>query len=164
MVLLKKGTIAAALLMGSLCFGQAAFAQQATTPATQKAQTSQKFSDADLQQFINANLKATEIQKKGREDMVAAIKEQNLTPERFNELAQAHQQKKLDEVAKDPEEIAAFSNAAQAVIKVQPVTKTKVDEAIKAEGLTVEKYEAMLNAFENDPAVKAKVAALMSKQ
>ena len=141
MVLIKKGTIAAAFVVASMSFGHAAFAQQATTPQTEQQQSSQKFSDADLEKFVEANTSVTEIQKASRDSVIAAIEDENLTLDRFNELAKAHQAQKLQEVAENTEEIAAFSNAAQRVVKIQPETRERVQEAIKEEGLTVEQYE-----------------------
>jgi hypothetical protein len=163
---MKKGSIAAAFVAASFCFGPAAFAQQETTaPAeTTQQQTEQKFSEEELKSFVEANTKATEIQKEGREAVVATIEEQNLTLDRFNELAKAHQQKKLQETAENPEEIAAFSNAAQAVVKIQPETKEKVEQVIEEEGLTVEKYEAMLQAYQQDEAMQAQVRTILSEQ
>jgi len=165
MVLMKKGSIAAAFVAASICFGPAAFAQQAsTTPAAESAQqqTTQQFSDDELKSFVEANTKATEIQKEGREAVVAAIEGQNLTFDRFNEMVKAHQEKRLKEVAEDPKEIAAFSNAAQAVVKIQPETKEKVEAAIKEEGLTVEKYETIMKAYEQDEAVQAKIREIVN--
>jgi hypothetical protein len=163
---MKKGSIAAAFVAASFCFGPAAFAKQENTaPAeTSQQQTEQKFSEEELKSFVEANIKATEIQKEGREAVVATIEEQKLTLDRFNELAKAHQQKKLQETAENPEEIAAFSNAAQAVVKIQPETMKKVEQAIEEAGLTQEKYDAILKAYEQDEAVKAQVQAIVSAQ
>lgn len=166
MVSMKKGSIAAAFAAASLCFGPAALAGRVTSaPAeTSPQQTEQKYSEEELKSFVEANTKATEVQKEGREEVVAAIEEQELTFDRFNELAKAHQQKKLKETAKSPEEISAFSNAAQAVVRIQPETKEKVKKAVEETGLTMEKYEAILKDYEQNETVKAQVQAIVSKQ
>ncbi|GAB3536707.1 hypothetical protein GCM10027443_27710 [Pontibacter brevis] len=164
MVLIKKGTLAAVVVAASMSFGQAAFAQQAATPQTEtQQQSAQEFSDADLEKFVEANSTVTEIQKASRDSLVAAIESENLTVDRFNELAKAHRAQKLEEVAEDTEEISAFSNAAQRVVKIQPETRERVQEAIEEEGLTVEKYEKIMAAYESDPAVKAKIQEVVSK-
>ncbi|ARS34283.1 DUF4168 domain-containing protein [Pontibacter actiniarum] len=162
MVLFKKGTIAAAFVATSLCFGQAAFAQQ--TAAPQEQQTSQTYSDEELRSFLDANTKATEIQKESRTALVSAIEEQDLSVDRFNELAKAHRQKKLEEVAENPEEIAAFSTAAQAIVQLQPEVKEKVEQAIEEEGLTMEEYNNILKAYKEDPAVQAQIRKVMAAE
>lgn len=162
MVLLKKGTIAVALVMSSLCFGHEAFAQEAA--ASQTAQSAQSFSNADLKSFLEANSKATEIQKESRTALVAAIEEQDLSVDRFNELAKAHREKKLEEVAENPEEISAFSNAAQTIVQLQPETRQKVKEAIEEEGLTMEEYNDILTAYKEDPAVQAQIREVLAAE
>ncbi len=163
---MKKGTLAAALLMASFSFGQTAFAQDATAPQTetQEQQDEAKFSDDELRKFINANTVAVELQKEGRQAVVDAIEEANLTLDRFNELAKANRSKTLDEVAENKEEIKAFGDVVRKVVKIQPDTKQKIAKAITDEGLTLEKYESILAAFQEDLAVQTKVKLLLQTE
>ncbi len=163
MVLMKKGSIAAAFVAASLCFGPAAFSQQATASSatTAQQQAGQKFTDDELKSFLAANTKATEIQKEAREAVIAAIENESLTMDRFNELVKAHQQDKLKEVAEGPEEISSFSKAAQAVALIQPDKRGKIEKAIKDEGLTQEKYDALLQAYEKDKAVQERISRIV---
>jgi len=160
---MKKGTLAVLVLMASFCCGHVAIAQpRATVPASSRQQDSLKFSDAELASFIKANTRATEIQKENRAAMVAAIEAENLTLDRFNELVEAHGQNKLKEVAKGSDEISAFGNAAQQVAKMQPKTQQKVQQAIEEQGLNVEKYEAIMQAYEQDPQVQARIQRMVN--
>jgi translation initiation factor 1 (eIF-1/SUI1) len=163
MVLMKKGTLAAALLIASFSFGQTAFAQDAPSPKTE-TQDEVKFSEDELRKFINANTAAVELQKEGRQAVVDAIEEANLTLDRFNELAKANRSKTLDEVAENKEEIKAFGDVVRKVVKIQPDTKQKIAKAITDEGLTVEKYETILAAFQEDLAVQTKVKLLLQTE
>ncbi|MEJ8803515.1 DUF4168 domain-containing protein [Pontibacter sp. H249] len=164
MVLLKKGTIAAAFVVASVFAGQVAFAQDATEPITQEQLDAVEFSDDELQKFIKANTAAVELQKEGRDAVVTAIEEAGLTTDRFNELAQANRQKKLDEVAKDDKEKEAFATVVKNVVKLQPENKQKVEKAITDEGLSMEQYEKINSAFQNDKAVRTKVQLLLQEQ
>lgn len=161
MVLLKKGTIAAAFVVASVFAGQAASAQDAPAPVTQEQLDAVEFSDDELQKFIKANTAAVELQKEGREAVVSTIEEAGLTLDRFNELAQANREKKLDEVAKDDKEKSAFGDAVRAVVKLQPENKQKVDKAITDQGLTLEQYKKIHAAFQKDKAVQTKVQLLL---
>ncbi|PRY08838.1 uncharacterized protein DUF4168 [Pontibacter ummariensis] len=161
MVLIKKGTLAAALVAATLSFGHAAYAQDTPSNQTEAQQTTQKFSEEELEKFVEANTKVTEIQKEGREGIVAAIEEQKLTVDRFNELAKAHRAQKLEEVAENPEEISAFSNAAQNVVKLQPETRDKIQQAIVDSGLTKEKYDTIMQAYESDPEVQVQIRRIV---
>ena len=160
MGLLKKGTIAAAFVVSLMFAGEAAFAQDAP-PVTQEQLDAVAFSDEELGKFIKANTAAVELQKEGREAVVTTIEEAGLTVDRFNELAQANREKKLDEVAKDDQEKQAFGDVVRAVIKLQPENKQKVEKAITDQGLTLEKYKEIHTAFQKDKVVQTKVQLIM---
>ncbi|TPE44216.1 DUF4168 domain-containing protein [Pontibacter mangrovi] len=164
MVFKKTGTIAAALLVASVYFGNTAYAQEATPNATAQAASDQEFTDQELQSFVAANTAVTELQKASRDTMVAVIEGHSLTLERFNELAKAHRAQKLDEVAENPEEIASFSEAAQEVVKIQPETREKVQQAIEEQGLTKEKYDAMMKAYREDPEVQKQIRKIVAQK
>lgn len=147
-----------------MCFGSAAYAQEAaaTPDGAAQEQAQEKYSEEDLQKFVEANSIVTEIQKAGRDTMVAVIEENSLTLERFNELAKAHRAKKLDEVAENPEEVASFGSAAREVVKLQPLTKEKVEQAVEEQGLTMEKYNALMKAYKEDPEVQNQVRKIVA--
>ncbi|MHA6248750.1 DUF4168 domain-containing protein [Pontibacter sp. CAU 1760] len=159
---MKKGSIVAAVVVASMCFGPAAFSQTTTAQgnATQE-QNDSPFSQEELKSFVAANTKATKIQKESRESLIAAIEAEELTVDRFNEMAKAHREKKLKEVAENPEEIAAFSNAAQAIVKLQPETKEKIKQAIEGEGLTMEKYDTIMKAYEQDEDLQVEIRRIV---
>ncbi len=160
---MKKGSIMAAVVAASMCFGPAVFSHPTTTTqrdATQE-QNDKQFSEEELKSFVDANTRATEIRQEGREALVATIEEEDLTVDRFNELAKAHRQKKLKEVAENPEEIAAFSNAAQAIVKLKPQTKAKVKQAIEDEGLTMARYETIMKAYQQDEDLQLEIRRIV---
>ncbi|MBC5992635.1 DUF4168 domain-containing protein [Pontibacter cellulosilyticus] len=163
MVLLKKGTIAAAFVVASMFAGQAAFAQDTEAPITKEQLEAVEFSDDELSKFIKANTAAVELEKQGREAVVTTIEGTGLTVDRFNELAQANRDKKLDEVAKDDEK-KAFGDAVRGVLKLRPENKQKVEKAITDQGLTLEQYNKIHAAFQKDKAVQAKVQLLLQEK
>ncbi|MCC9134835.1 DUF4168 domain-containing protein [Pontibacter silvestris] len=161
-----KGIFTSTLVIAAMCFGHTAFSQETATPQqdeTQQQQGDQKFTDTELEQFIEANKKATTIQKENQQEMISAIEGENLTVDRFNEIAKAHQQQKTDELGATPEEMASFNKAAQQVVEMQPAAKEEVEQAVQEEGLTMEKYEEILTAFNQDPEVKTRVQQLLNQ-
>ncbi|WP_169711826.1 DUF4168 domain-containing protein [Henriciella litoralis] len=109
---LRAPTIAA-FAAATACFGGAAVAQQANeAPAAQPGQVQiEPVTDAEISQFVaanqqvgeiateaNAELQAAEdqaaaqtLQAEARQDMIAAIKDEGLTAERFTQIAQLAQ-------------------------------------------------------------------------
>ena len=157
-----KKILLGAFLLGASCYGQAASAQQTDLPQ-QEVQQEDKFSETELTQFLQATTKVTTIQKEGQQTMLNLIEEANMDVEQFNKFAQAQREQKLDDIGATPEQLAAFDKAAQQIMEIQPAVKENVKKAIEEEGLTEDKYKAIVTAYQQDEAVKAKVHELMAR-
>jgi len=160
----KLRATAVAVLMLAIT-GAGAFAQQTTTPQTQpQQQAKQDFTDAEVKQFADANMRLMTMQKESETKMTGILEEEKLGLDKFNEMAKAHQQQKLTEVKATPEEFAAFNRAAQRIVEMQPALQQQAEEAIKKDGMTVEKYQAMVAVYQQDPSLQEKVNKLMGQQ
>ncbi|WP_233555611.1 DUF4168 domain-containing protein [Pontibacter oryzae] len=155
-----KGAALAALFVAASMAAPEASAQQ-TTPQSQQQQ--QSFSDTDLKQFASASSRLVAVQQKGEKAMMSILEEEKLSIDKFNEMAQAHQQQKLDEVEASAEEKAAFNKAAQRMMELQPTLEKDVEAAIQKEGMTLEKYEQIMIAYRQDEALQQRVNALMQQ-
>ncbi|MCC9165228.1 DUF4168 domain-containing protein [Pontibacter harenae] len=159
----KKAAAAAAVIAFSFS-GQAVFAQNSTQlPQQQQQQVQTDYSDKEIKQFVDANTRLMDVQAESEKVMMTILQEEKLEVNKFNELAQAHQQQQLQEAEATPEEMAAFNKAAQRMIEMQPEVQQKVEKAIVKDGLTMEKYEQMLLAYQQSPAVQAKVNQMMQQ-
>ncbi len=169
-----KGLAVAVLIVGAGTVTNTAFAQkkkQQTPPAQPKTeQTTPQitptttFTDADLKQFAEANNRLMVIQQEGEKAMLAILTEEKLSVEKFSEMAKAHQQQKINEVKATPEEFAAFNRSAQRMMEMQPTMEQDMEKAIVKDGMTVEKYEQIMLAVKQDPAMQAKVQQLMGQK
>ncbi|OKL40685.1 DUF4168 domain-containing protein [Pontibacter flavimaris] len=157
-----KGAALAALICGAVLAAPAAMARQ-TAPQAQPAQP-QNFSDADLQQFADASARLITIQQEGEKAMMGILEEEKLSVDKFNQMAQAHQQQKLSEVEATPEEMAAFNNAAQRLMEMQPTLQKDLETAIQQDGMTLEKFEQIMLAYRQDQAVQQRIDLLMQEK
>ncbi|MBC5994956.1 DUF4168 domain-containing protein [Pontibacter cellulosilyticus] len=168
-----KGIAVAILVAGTCAVTNTAVAQQkgkqkkatpppTETPVQQPAQTG-SFTDAELKQFVDASGRLMEIQKNSEQKMMKILEEEKLSVNKFNEMAQAHQQQKLAEVKATPEETAAFNKAAQRMMEMQPEMQKEVETAIQKDGMTLEKYEQIMVAYRQDPVVQEKINKLMGQ-
>ena len=157
-----KGAAIAALILGFSATGTVAVAQQITPPAQQGVQ--QNFSDADLKQFADASNRLMAIQQEGEKKMIAILQEEKLSIDKFNEMAMAHQLQKIDEVQATAEEKAAFNKAAQRMMEMQPAMQKQVEDAIRKDGMSLEKYEQIMMAYRQNPALQEKVNKIMGKE
>ncbi|MFD2999693.1 DUF4168 domain-containing protein [Pontibacter toksunensis] len=158
-----KGAAIAALILGFSTVGTVATAQQATTPPAQQG-VQQNFSDADLKQFADASNRLMAVQQEGEKTMLGILQEEKLSIDKFNEMAQAHQQQKLAEVSATPEEMAAFNKAAQRMMEMQPAMQKEVETAIQKDGMTLQKYEQIMMAYRQDPALQERINKMMGQQ
>ena len=156
-----KGAALAALVFGATAITPA-IAQQATPPAKQGQQ--QNFTEAELKQFAEANSRLMGIQQEGEKTMMGILQEEKLSVDKFNQMAQAHQQQKLTEVDATPEEMAAFNKAAQRMMELQPKMQKDVEAAIQKDGMSLDKYEQIMIAYRQDPALQERVNSMMQKQ
>ncbi|WP_276499546.1 DUF4168 domain-containing protein [Pontibacter litorisediminis] len=157
-----KGAALAALILSATLAAPAAMAQQ-PTPPTQQAKP-QNFSDADLQQFADASTRLMVVQQEGEKAMMGILEEEKLSVEKFNQMAQAHQQQKLAEVEATPEEMAAFNKAAQRMMEMQPTLQKDLEDAIQKDGMTLEKFEQIMMAYRQDQAVQQRIDQLMQEK
>ncbi|AKD02934.1 DUF4168 domain-containing protein [Pontibacter korlensis] len=157
-----KGAALAALIFGATLAAPASMAQQAT-PQTQQTQP-QNFSDADLKQFADASARLMVVQQESEKAMMGILEEEKLSVDKFNQMAQAHQQQKLNEVDATPEEMAAFNNAAQRMMEMQPTLQKDFETAIQKDGMSLEKYEQIMMAYRQDQTLQQRVDKLMQEK
>ncbi len=134
---------------------------QQTTPPAQQGQTQQNFTDAELQQFADASARLMAVQQEGEKKMMGILQEENLSIDKFNEMAQAHQQQQLDQVEATTEEKAAFNKAAQRMIEMQPEMQKNVEAAIQKDGMSLDKYEQIMIAYRQNEALQQRVNEMM---
>ncbi|WP_439881019.1 DUF4168 domain-containing protein [Pontibacter sp. MBLB2868] len=158
-----KGTAITALILIALALGTTATAQQTSQPAQQQ-QAPQNFTDKELKQFADASNRLMEIQRKGEEKMLKILEEEKLSVDKFNEMAQAHQQEKLDEVVATEQEKTAFNKAAERMMAMQPALQKEVEAAIQKEGMQLDRYEQIMVAYRQDPVLQEKLNKMMAQQ
>lgn len=163
-----KRTIIAALMVSALAFPYNTFAQAIKNKAAQNVipQAAQQaptidFSDAEIKQFADANNRLMAVQQEGEKVMLSILKEEKVEVEKFNVFAKAYQEQKLEEIEATPEELAALNKVAQRIIELQPTIQQDVEKAIVKDGMTLEKYEQIMLAYQNSPALQQKVHKMM---
>ncbi len=135
-------------------------AQEMPAPADAQTGSQESFSDEDIQAFIDVNEKVMEVQKAGEQQMMEAIEKEDIPVDRFNEILMARQQPD-QEVDATPEELAAFSKAAEKVMEVQKDLEAKAIKTIEDQGMKMEKYQQIMMAYQQSPEVQQQVQKLM---
>ncbi len=135
-------------------FSLGSFAQ---VPMQAPAAAPADYSDAELRQFAGAVQKVLNIQEESQYKMMASIEESDLTVDRFNEMLMQGQQEGMEAIEATEEEITAFNSAINEVQQLQQQMQIEMMEAISEEGLEVDQYQGIMQAYETDPDVREKI-------
>ena len=141
-------------------FSLGSFAQ---IPMQAPAAAPADYSDAELRQFAGAVQKVLNIQETNQGKMMASIEDNNLSIDRFNEMLMQGQQQGLDAIDATEEEMTAFNNAINQVQQLQQQMQMEMMDAITEEGLDVQKYQGIMQAYEQNPEIQAKIDALFAE-
>ncbi|MEH6306329.1 DUF4168 domain-containing protein [Olivibacter sp. CPCC 100613] len=143
------GTLALLLtiLTNSVVYGQAPV--QSQTP-----QVKEDFKEEELDQFLNANQKITDIQTEAQGEMVKIIEKEGMSVEKFNTMAEAQQKQDSTVAKQDPKDVAVFQKAAEQINGMQQGLEGKMAKAVEEEGLKVETYLQIAQAYQQSEKVR----------
>ncbi|MFW5658087.1 MAG: DUF4168 domain-containing protein [Bacteroidota bacterium] len=128
-------------------------------PQQQQQQPGGEVSDKELQQFASVAQHLQGINQQAQQEMVAALEKEGLKVERFNELQQAENNQNQVTDATD-KELKQYEVATRELEKIQGESQQKMQEKIKDEGLTENRYQEIYMALQNDPELQEKFQAL----
>ncbi|MFN6943479.1 MAG: DUF4168 domain-containing protein [Cytophagaceae bacterium] len=120
------------------------------------------YTEQELKKFVEVYRKATKIQEKNQDKMVEAIEAEKLDIDRFNTILTAQQQQKTDELEASEEELKAFNNAVQKVVKIQTKMQEEISDYIE-ENLGIKKYDQIVLAYQQDEKVRATIDGIMNQ-
>lgn len=138
----------------TLSFGQQQPALQQQTPPQETIEVS----DAELTKFVNALEKVQELNNESQAQMLTAVKSNDLSVERFNEIHQDSGQ----ESDVTPIEMENFSQAVKKIQAIQVETQQKMQNEIMECGISVERYQEILVAVQTSPELLARVQDSMN--
>ncbi|MDR4987449.1 MAG: DUF4168 domain-containing protein [Bacteroidales bacterium] len=119
------------------------------------------FSDEELKGFANAVVQVISLQQQGQMQMMQKIEEYEMTVQRFNELYMQAMEMPLDEIDGTEAEIEVFIDLTEEIEYIQIELEAVIIGKIEDEGLTVEKYEEIMAAYQQNPEVQQRVQKLM---
>lgn len=163
-----KGFVGKAIIFSfaiAMCFTFEAVAQvPMQQEQQQQAPVQDDFSEEELEQFVGVYMQAAEIQQKNESQMIAAIEEEEMDIDRFNEILMARQnQQNVEEIDATAEEMASFNNAAEKIMAVQQEAQAEIEELIENE-MGSQKYQQIVMAYQQSPEVQEKVNQMLESE
>lgn len=136
---------------------------QAPHQAAPQQEVKEDFSDDEIKTFIKANERIVQVQQEGEQKMMEAIEGEDIDVDRFNQILMSRQNPDQETDA-SPEELTAFSKAAEKVMEVQKELEEKAVKAVEEEGMAIEDYQQIMMAYQQSPKVQQQVEKIMSEE
>lgn len=128
------------------------------------AQSATDFTDQEYAEFVSINLEIIPVQQEAQQEMVKAISDAGLKPQRFQELVQAQRAGNLTDVIDSQEEVASFNVAGQKVLAVQKDMQMEIQESINESQMSMERFQEFSMAYNQSQEVKSKVDQLLAEE
>jgi hypothetical protein len=135
------------------------------SPVQAQPQPAAEVSSEDIEKFARAIAQLQTIQQETQTELLQIVEGQGLTPDRFNQIAEAQQNPQAaTDVEISDEELQSFEQAANESTAVRQQTQTRFQEAVQAEGLEVEQFNQILAAVQQDPALQQEVEQILRSE
>lgn len=155
-----KRKMSALLLCAGLMAGTGAMAQ--TPPPQQVPQQQQQevnVTDAELEKFAEAYQGIQVANQDAQKKMIAVVEGEDLEIGTFNEIHQARMQNQ--QVEATDEDLERHARAVEKIEKMQPEIQAEMEEIITDADLTVDRYQQIATAMQNDPQLQQRLQEIM---
>lgn len=155
------------IILFSLLIFASAFAQEKTQakqePTKEQQQVKTNFSDETLSKFIEASKSIDAIQQKTEQEMIKIVEKENLSVDRFNEIAQTQQNPEVELDVTD-KELKSFEKAVGQFQEIQMQMQSKMENAIKEKNIDVNEYKEIMFAYQQNQEFQQKINSLLQQQ
>jgi hypothetical protein len=135
--------------------GSAVFAQQNQMQQKNQMQMQQQqqvnidVSDAELEKFASAAQMVKQENQKADMEMQKAIQDEGLSVQKFQQIARSQQNPNAETNATE-NDMQSFEAVNKQLQKIQAETRDKIETQIQEEGLTLQRYQKILMAIQQD--------------
>jgi hypothetical protein len=141
-------TFAIFLLTSGILFAQV----QQQTPQMPELPTSADVSDEEIEQIATTIGELEPIQVKAQEQIGAALEEEGISLERFQQMMMAMQNPQMaDQVEITDEEMAIIQNMQPKLMEIQGEAEQEMSAKMEENGLTMQRYRMVVMGAQQDP-------------
>ena len=135
----------------------------AQVPQQMPQQQTTEVSDDEIEQFALAFVEIQNIEQKIQPEMVQIVEDEGIEVQRFNEIMNA-QQDPNQEVDASEDELIKFASANREIEEIQTRAQREMMEKIAESGLSVDRYQEIMVAVRNDPALQQKLQSSIQEE
>jgi phosphoglycerol transferase MdoB-like AlkP superfamily enzyme len=126
-----------------------------TTQVISLPKSSGLASPLELQQFAQAIKQLRSVEMETQKKMAEALKEEGLSPQRFQEIGQRQDNPDSPLTADiSPKDQQRFDKALAKINQIQQDAVPKQNRAVRLQGLTLERFNQIGRAIDQNPALK----------
>lgn len=155
---LKKLRIVAIAIGLMMTAGTATYAQVPAKPAD-----APKFNDAAIKEFVAINKQMMPAQMEAQQQMMAVLQAEDMEPQRFQALAMARQQGKMDDAEATAEELASFKTATEKITTIQQGLQEDMIAAIQESGMDQMEFQKIAMAYQADADMRARIDGMLQE-
>ncbi len=120
------------------------------------------FTDEELKLFVEAVQQIMPLNQISQMQMMGELEDQDISIEKFNEINQALQMGQEPDATQD--EMDAFNIAMDNIEEIQIEFEEILKETIEETGLSFDRYEEIIMAYEEDPELQDRIHNLLEEQ
>jgi len=147
-------------ILSSLLFTGLLFAGTALQAQEPAQEATRVVTDEELAAFATTLQGIQQINQDAQATMISELENQGMDVERFNEIQMASQDPNT-EVELDEKEIKQFEKVATVIQEIQINTQKEMEGYIEKEGLTMQRYQEILQVVQSDPEQLQRLQELM---
>jgi hypothetical protein len=121
-------------------------------------------SDKEVKQFVAARQQVQQVEMATQQEMVGEVNKEEMELNRFNEIMKAQQDPKAEVAPPTEEEMQKVQKIVKTFEDIQLKAQQKMQQSIEEQGLTVERYQQIMNAVQADNELMQKVQESMQPQ
>lgn len=123
----------------------------------------QDISDTQLAQFADAYINIQMQNQEAQQEMIAIIEKEGLDVERFSAIQEASMNPSQESNA-SAEEMKKHEKAIKKLDELQPKFEQKAIDGIEASGITMEQYQSIAAAIQQDQDLQQKLQTILMER
>ncbi len=149
--------VAVLLLLFSDGFVQAQFQQP-------QPQDLPEVTDNELKSFVDASMKAQQIQSEAQIEMIAIVQEEGLEVETYNKILQGLQMgQSAEEMEVSDSDVEKFEAASELIGEIEEELEIMLIAAIEDEGIELQRFQEIFMAVQTDPGLQQKMQQMIQE-
>lgn len=120
-------------------------------------------SDKEIQKFVDAAQKVQQLNMQMQQEVGKTVKDEGMKAQRFNEIHRAQQSQQGGKAGATEKEMQKYQNILEQLQQKQSGAQEKMRSAIQEAGLTMQRYQQIATAAQQDSTLMKRLQDAMRK-